>query len=74
MCKDYKLEREICEMNGETLTFGQYIWTDIKDRISPIICRFFGHDWMEDGYAGPDSGWMSMDCRRCGKSHYHTLY
>jgi hypothetical protein len=31
-----------------------------------IICRFRGHDYEHDGWAGPESGGESWCCRRCG--------
>lgn len=39
-----------------------------------VICRIWGHDWYEDGYAGPDSGHTWVECRRCGESHTTYLY
>lgn len=38
------------------------------------ICREQGHDWVEEGDAGPDSGWIGATCSRCGESHHTTLY
>jgi len=38
------------------------------------ICRDEGHDWIEEGEGGPDSGWIGATCARCGYSHSVTLY
>lgn len=38
------------------------------------ICREIGHDWIEEGDGGPDSGWIGATCQRCGESHHTTLY
>jgi len=38
------------------------------------VCRCKGHDWVDNGYAGPDGGAMEMDCRRCGAGFHHVLY
>ena len=37
-------------------------------------CRENDHDWVDTSYCGPDSGDMSMYCKRCGYSFHHTLY
>jgi hypothetical protein len=41
----------------------------LGDRIVEWFCEHMGHlDLVDDGYAGPDSGCISMSCRSCGKS------
>jgi hypothetical protein len=30
-------------------------------------CALLGHDWTDEGWASPDSGCISMCCRRCGR-------
>lgn len=37
-------------------------------------CRREGHDLIDEGYAGPDSGAIDMTCVRCGYSYHHQLY
>lgn len=39
-----------------------------------LRCRFSGHDLEDNGYAGPDSGAIHMDCKRCGMSWHTQLY
>lgn len=53
----------------------------LDERISAImitdlqaICIDGDHDWVDEGYAGPDSGCIDMRCKRCGHSVHHTLY
>jgi hypothetical protein len=36
-----------------------------------VICAFIGHDVVDYGYAGPDSGCIDMQCKRCGVSLGH---
>lgn len=38
------------------------------------ICSKKGHDWTDTSYGGPESGNMSVECDRCGQSHYTQLY
>ena len=37
-------------------------------------CWLFGHDIKEGGHAGPDSGCITWECKKCGWSGEHTLY
>lgn len=37
-------------------------------------CWRKGHNLEEDGWAGPDSGGISIHCKRCGWSYQHILY
>lgn len=39
-----------------------------------LRCRIFGHRWIDDSTAGPDSGNMDMYCPRCGEHFHHQLY
>ena len=45
-----------------------YYWFD------QLPCRLFGHDWEDDSYGGPDSGYMGVSCKRCGYSTGSQLY
>jgi len=38
------------------------------------ICLRYGHDLVDEGYAGPDSGAIDMVCKRCGWSSHVQLY
>lgn len=33
---------------------------------SRIVCFIYGHDLHDDGFAGPDSGCIDINCHRCG--------
>lgn len=74
MFSDYRHEKWTAESNGETLNFAEYLYYSARNYILPLICKVRGHEWIEDGYAGPDSGAMYMSCSRCGESHTHILY
>jgi hypothetical protein len=39
-----------------------------------VGCLIHGHDIVETGGAGPDSGWIGADCRRCDMSWSQSLY
>ena len=48
----------------------------IRHRYAKMLCRYWYKecDIEMDGYAGPDSGWESWACRRCGEGGSHTYY
>jgi len=46
-------------------------WTWLSGK---TVCRLFGHNWVNEGWAGPDSGGDGGFCRRCGWSFHVTLY
>lgn len=50
------------------------VWLHIKYMCGVLMCKHFGHAWEDHSCAGPDTGNIYMCCRRCGCSHYHTLY
>lgn len=50
------------------------LWGDLKHHALALVCRFRGHVWIEEGDAGPESGWIGATCSRCGKSFTKTLY
>lgn len=37
-------------------------------------CHLAGHAWVDESWAGPDTGGMGCRCDRCGFSWSHTLY
>lgn len=47
---------------------------DIRYYIAAIICKIKGHDWKDNSYAGPESGYMGVECKRCGLSSGSHLY
>lgn len=69
---DYYYEKHL----GTTrLPFWLY-WIDYRARQlwTRGVCRYFGHDLVDDSVAGPDTGNVSVYCARCGWSHEVTLY
>lgn len=47
----------------------------IKGMYRRLVCAVVGHDMHDDGYAGPDSGCVDVNCHRCGYSAgRHYLY
>lgn len=46
----------------------------VLDRLTYAYCRRFNHDLEDDSYGGPESGCVSLHCKRCGWSHHETLY
>lgn len=42
--------------------------------VRAIACCFVGHEWEDRSSAGPESGDMAMECRRCGYYFRHILY
>lgn len=51
-----------------------FAWEMLGWALAGIACIFLDHKWEEDGHAGPDSGWIEMNCTRCGECHHTTLY
>jgi len=47
---------------------------EMKRLISRFICKIFNHVWIDDSTAGPETGNMSVYCKRCGESHCTILY
>lgn len=39
-----------------------------------LLCRIFGHDLEDNGYANPDSGAIHVECNRCYQSWHTQLY
>ena len=39
-----------------------------------VWCRITDHKWVDEGYAGPDSGAIVMVCQRCDETHCTQLY
>ena len=39
-----------------------------------VVCRFKGHEWVDDSYGGRESGCMAGHCTRCGYTWHHQLY
>lgn len=56
------------------LVWGKAIYRTAITLIGMAICGVFGHAWVSDDYAGPDSGYMGAHCSRCGESHGQRLY
>ena len=47
------------------------VWSRI---LHNTVCKQYGHDLEDNGYAGPDSGAIDMYCHRCGGSWHTQLY
>ncbi len=42
--------------------------------IAPLICKYRGHDIVDQGHGGPESGCMDHECLRCGEYWSVPLY
>jgi len=51
-----------------------YIYAFCKSRFLFMICRFFSHNFSDEGYSDPESGQIILCCKRCGWSSTITLY
>lgn len=40
--------------------------------VEAALCRLLGHRLEDDGHAGPESGCIDLQCRRCGWSPGRT--
>lgn len=52
----------------------RWFYNDLYFRAMCRICDREGHKIQDNGYGGPDSGCVHLDCLRCGWSHHVTLY
>jgi len=46
----------------------------IRWKFNHLICKVFGHKWIDESYGGPEGGGEFFCCDRCGKSFGNTLY
>ena len=51
-----------------------WVWYYTKHQVNKLICKRRGHAIVDVSTAGPDSGDMAWECRRCGESGSTTLY
>lgn len=85
--KDEAGEMGYCERcDGHAFHDVEPTWLDNFDRhegkwffevyyfIATLPCRIHGHDWEDDSYGNPDSGYMGVSCKRCGYSMGSQLY
>lgn len=48
-----------------------FLWIEnihfiLKSHVIHYYCNVVGHDIVDEGYAGPDSGCIDLVCKRCG--------
>ncbi len=56
-------------------TFADVLRYLYEAHVAAIICRYKGHDIVEEeGWCTPDSGGMEHHCRRCKQSWTTILY
>lgn len=53
---------------------ADYVVQQLSWLLRAILCAFLGHALEDNSYAGPDSGNISLSCKRCGWSHTTILY
>jgi hypothetical protein len=59
---------------GESWPLTKATWSSFAWIFRALRCAFTYHAWVDDSYAGPNSGNMDMYCARCGYHFHHTLY
>ncbi len=47
---------------------------EIHSRWLGLVCRVRGHDMVDHSHGGPDSGYESAECRRCGWGYHVQMY
>ena len=50
------------------------IWWDVSRALCVWICERRGHYLEDCSTAGPDSGSIDLECKRCGYTYHHSLY
>jgi len=59
----------------QVATMGLVIFGRVYSRaLEAIVCQTKGHDWEDTSFGGPDRGWESGHCNRCGWGFHHTMY
>lgn len=83
MWEDAKMNAgyEICFMQNQKpewmlsiINLFWMTWFTLKVLTLYQVCLLKGHDLIDEGYAGPDSGCIDMVCKRCGWSSRTWLY
>lgn len=69
--EDYDL---CCYGEGSKPTKRGYVWCYITTYIRAWQCKHFGHKYVSNSWAGPDTGGEEHYCTRCGYSWEHTYY
>jgi len=61
--------------NAPTWRVKVMVYTDIiRCQLKGLVCIFLQHKWVDDSYGGPESGYESIECMRCGESHFQRMY
>lgn len=58
-------------------SFGWWLygwWIGVRVLATHLRCEILDHEYVEEGWAGPDSGGMAVSCSRCGWSCSVTMY
>lgn len=62
---------EVAEGLPAPAKWRKYPWAlkiVLTRRVKELTCKVIGHDLHDDGWAGPDSGCIDVNCHRCGWS------
>lgn len=84
----YAASGEPVGMTGRDVRWYDYVWFFVLDHTRLVrfvyestkhaalnlVCKYKGHDWVDESYGGPDTGCMAGHCKRCGYGFHHTLY
>ena len=74
---DYQLEKFVAEVRDQrgSYTILHYVLGLSLTGLRRLHCAVLGHDFVDEGHAGPDSGYTDVSCRRCGFGYgRHYLY
>lgn len=65
-------------MSDEATSLREFAWLVLRDAylcVGPRLwCRLRGHELVDEGWAGPESGAIVMVCRRCQQEWSEVLY
>jgi len=77
---------EIYELQGECYAGTRsripmpirFVWSYMAQHVAAfhrhVTCRLFGHEWVDQSYATPETGNADIMCKRCYLEHHITLY
>lgn len=62
------------ELEGLSWPLARSAWGSFAWAVKALYCVLTEHAWVDCSHAGPESGDMDVECRRCNLHFHHQLY